>query len=248
MAVNRWNFMKVCVVSGQDWMTCTLSYTLFMLAVIHDTVDLTRPLLRMLDAGCGSGFLMALWAEMTGPGAEIWGLELDPDMVHIARRELCESKDTFSEGWTEKCSKIRVVRGDMQHMLAGSPAAIVPESSLEELEPFPSMYFDVIVLGVAVSSVPERVVECLNEGGVLVAAAQVEGSPMIHDDGATRRRSQFQVWRKEGGAIRRLCNVGCDDAGDGLHINFITCSVWQEDFACTPVSLETPVHRLPAEV
>jgi len=248
MAVNRWNFMKVCMTSGQDWMTCTLSYSLFLLAVIHDTVDLTRPRLRMLEAGCGSGYLMALWAEMTGPGAEICGLELDPDMVHIARRELCDSKDTFSEGWANKRTKIQVARGDLQHMLAGSPSTVASESSLEELEPLPSMYFDVIVLGVAVLSVPERVVECLSEGGVLVVPAQVEVSPVVYDEGATRKRSHLQVWRKEGSAIRRLRNVACDDVGDGLQVNVITCSVWQEECACTARSMETPVLMLPAVV
>ena len=58
---------------------------------------------RVLDLGCGTGTL-AIMAKMAQPGAEVVGLDADPDMLKVARykSELQKVPVTFDVGFTNK--------------------------------------------------------------------------------------------------------------------------------------------------
>ena len=43
---------------------------------------------RVLDVGCGSGWTTALLASLTGPSGSVLGVEIVPELVELARRNL----------------------------------------------------------------------------------------------------------------------------------------------------------------
>lgn len=43
---------------------------------------------RVLHVGCGVGYYTAIIAEVVGEGGHVWGVEIDPDLVERARRNL----------------------------------------------------------------------------------------------------------------------------------------------------------------
>jgi protein-L-isoaspartate(D-aspartate) O-methyltransferase len=47
-----------------------------------------RPGDRVLDVGSGSGWTTGLLAHLTGPGGEVLGLELEPELVEFGRENL----------------------------------------------------------------------------------------------------------------------------------------------------------------
>jgi protein-L-isoaspartate(D-aspartate) O-methyltransferase len=49
-----------------------------------------RPGLRVLELGCGSGYLAALVAELVRPGGRVVGVEREPDLVASARDRMAE--------------------------------------------------------------------------------------------------------------------------------------------------------------
>jgi len=191
--VNRWNFMKAVMVSGEDWMTSSLAFTLLVLATVYDNVDLALPNVRMMDAGCGTGFLAAVWATMTGSDAEVWGLESDPEMAKIACTEIFNSSDSFAIPagdhlrTVEWRNKITIANGDVQEM-------VYKKEGQRELHAFPKNFFNVINVGVAMP-VTERLVECLKEGGVLILPEAQEKSEC--QDVQTRVPAIFRILKKQ---------------------------------------------------
>merc|ERR1712228_537843 len=120
--------------------------------------------LRLLDAGCGTGYLCAAWAVGSPPSAEVWGLEIDTPTLMQARKALFTNPDSFSygEGSDEKeqlLQKIRVVKGDVKRMVAGSSVDV----EAEEFKTFPAGYFHAMNVGVAMEISP-RMAECIKEG------------------------------------------------------------------------------------
>src|SRR5689334_20877603 len=55
-----------------------------------DLLDEIRGVPRALDAGCGPGQFTILIAEAL-PDTEIWGIDLAPTMIELARRHASES-------------------------------------------------------------------------------------------------------------------------------------------------------------
>jgi len=50
-----------------------------------------RPGQRVLDVGSGSGWTTALLAHLTGPGGEVVGVELEPDLVEFGAANLART-------------------------------------------------------------------------------------------------------------------------------------------------------------
>jgi hypothetical protein len=149
---------------------------------------------------------------VTGPGAEILGLELDPNLVHIARREIFESSDSFtSEGRIQ--GKVQIVEGDCKKMMFGCKHG---------MQRFPPEYFDVINIGVAMP-VNEIEVDCLKNGGLLLLPA-CSGSkdPQVGKPAPVRVKIQatFQAWRKVNGELMRIPISA--KGGGSVKCNFIS--------------------------
>ncbi|HEY3188097.1 MAG TPA: class I SAM-dependent methyltransferase, partial [Solirubrobacteraceae bacterium] len=56
----------------------------------HDVLDGLRGARRVLDAGCGPGQITIRGAEAL-PAAEVWGIDLAPTMIELARRHAAAS-------------------------------------------------------------------------------------------------------------------------------------------------------------
>lgn len=86
---------------------------------------------RVLDVGTGSGYQAAVLAEM---GAEVWSIELLPELTAQARQHLTEAGYTVQlrtadgkEGWPEAAP--------FDAILVAAAAARVPPRLLEQLRP-----------------------------------------------------------------------------------------------------------------
>lgn len=58
--------------------------------LVEDLVSQVSDTRRGLDVGCGPGQFTILFAERL-PGAEVWGIDLAPTMIELARRHASES-------------------------------------------------------------------------------------------------------------------------------------------------------------
>ena len=59
-------------------------------ALVEDALEHLRSARRILDAGCGPGQFTILVAERL-PEAEVWGIDLAPTMIELARSHAAES-------------------------------------------------------------------------------------------------------------------------------------------------------------
>jgi protein-L-isoaspartate(D-aspartate) O-methyltransferase len=85
-----------------------------------------RPGDRVLDVGSGSGWTTALLAHLTGPGGEVVGVELEPELVVFGRRNLQHSKRPWARieqaqpgrlGWPEGAPFDRIlVSAEARHL------------------------------------------------------------------------------------------------------------------------------------
>lgn len=107
---------------------------------------------KILDVGCGSGWTTALLAEIAGSAGELYGLELNPQLVQFARRNLI--KHNFSES-----SKIQIIQGNgynglpdqapFDRILVSAAAPYLPSELLRQLKPNGIL---VMPIGLAMSS------------------------------------------------------------------------------------------------
>ena len=58
--------------------------------LVEDLLDEMRGVQRALDVGCGPGQFTILIAEAL-PDTEVWGIDLAPTMIELARRHASES-------------------------------------------------------------------------------------------------------------------------------------------------------------
>ena len=121
---------------------------------------------RALDVGSGSGYQTALLAETF---AQVWSIEIDPELLETARARLC------GLGYAQ----IEFQRGDGS---GGWPEAAP---------------FDAIVVACAAAEVPEPLVAQLAPGGRLVMPIGARHQELVVveklPDGSTRRRSEGAV-------------------------------------------------------
>jgi protein-L-isoaspartate(D-aspartate) O-methyltransferase len=123
---------------------------------------------RVLDVGSGSGWTTALLAHLVGPGGQIVGVEIVPDLVERGRRNLA----TVDRPW-----------------------AVIEEAEPGVLGRPQDAPFDRILVSAMSDALPPELVEQLAPGGILVipvAGSMVrvcldgEGSPEVTRHGSYR--------------------------------------------------------------
>ena len=100
-----------------------------------------RPGMRVLDVGSGSGWTTALLAHLTGPGGQVLGVELEPELVAFGSANLARTQ----QPWARIVAATPCVLGDP----GGAP-------------------YDRILVSAEPGELPEDLVDQLGEEGVLV--------------------------------------------------------------------------------
>ena len=100
-----------------------------------------RPGQRVLDVGCGSGWTTALLAQLVGPGGEVVGVEIVPELVDFGRSNLAR---------------------------AGVPQARIEPADPSELGYPAAAPYDRILVSAEAHDVPAALVDQLGEDGLLV--------------------------------------------------------------------------------
>jgi protein-L-isoaspartate(D-aspartate) O-methyltransferase len=95
-----------------------------------------RPGDRVLDVGAGSGWTTALLARLTGPGGEVFGLELEPDLVRFGSANLGRTH----QPWAAIRAATPGVLGDRDHapydrILVSAEARELPAALVDQLAP-----------------------------------------------------------------------------------------------------------------
>eukprot|EP00640_Fibrocapsa_japonica_P004269 CAMPEP_0113934976 /NCGR_PEP_ID=MMETSP1339-20121228/2226_1 /TAXON_ID=94617 /ORGANISM="Fibrocapsa japonica" /LENGTH=234 /DNA_ID=CAMNT_0000936985 /DNA_START=70 /DNA_END=774 /DNA_ORIENTATION=- /assembly_acc=CAM_ASM_000762 len=104
-----------------------------------------QPNSRILDVGCGSGYLAVCIARMAPEGGKVFGVDYLPQLVELSHQNTCKSdKDLLDSG------KLEYVTTDGWK---GLPHAAP---------------FDAIHVGAAATSIPSDLVRQLKVGGVMV--------------------------------------------------------------------------------
>jgi len=205
-AVHRWNFMRCIVTMGEDWMICALALHLKLLLLIVEHADITRPGLRVLDAGCGTGYLCAVLSVLTHSTAEIFGIDLHEGAVEEGRK-VCNEEDTFpglpADRRLEVKKKIQIEEGDLVRM-SHSPHQ-------QDMDFFPVDFFDVVNVGAALPMEQlAKTEECMRDGAVLLIPittalpddAEVADSSGDNADNDGRCPVEFNVFKKSDGKLQ----------------------------------------------
>lgn len=176
--INRWMFMDEVMKSGDG---STSASPGIHLLILKSLLPVTTAGATFIDAGCGTGYLMAAWLMMAGVNSRAIGLELDEKTARDTCRRLA-APDAVGNG--QKCPAGARITIKVVDALAPDATALgVEEGSV-----------DAINVGLAVEEPPAALVKLLRVGGLmtvpLIQAAQPEG---IDDDDAA---TCFQVLRK----------------------------------------------------
>ena len=105
---------------------------------------LVRPNARILDVGCGSGYLTAVFARLN-PSATVYGIDCIPELVELSRANLMKGHDDLLRDG-------RVVLTTFDGSKGYPPGAP----------------YDAIHVGAAVESIPKPLLDQLGADGVLV--------------------------------------------------------------------------------
>ncbi|KAG5185762.1 l-isoaspartyl protein carboxyl methyltransferase, like [Tribonema minus] len=109
---------------------------------------------RVLDVGCGSGYLTAVLARLAGPSGKVWGIDCLPQLVHLSEAN---------------------VRRDDARLLDEGRVTLHARSGWDGLpEAAP---FDAIHVGAAAASIPPKLAEQLKVGGRMVIPVGPHGGP-----------------------------------------------------------------------
>lgn len=95
-----------------------------------------RPGHRVLDVGSGSGWTTALLADLVGPGGEVRGVELEPDLVDLGRAHLAG----VGRPWARIDPAVPGALGDPRHapydrVLVSAGATSLPAVLVDQLGP-----------------------------------------------------------------------------------------------------------------
>jgi len=106
-----------------------------------------RPGDRVLEVGSGSGWLLAMIADIVGPSGKVVGIEIDPEIVGQARRHLDETG----------LNNVEIVTGDA--------AVSVPEGDR----------YNRVVISAIINDLPRTVFSAAADDAILVAPAGTPG-------------------------------------------------------------------------
>jgi len=192
--VNRLPFVEHWLrTGGAVWQSSSLKAALRMLHEVAPIVEGRN--IRVLDAGCGTGFVVSVLALMSGQLAEVVCLEYT-SWLHklgqrIAHRDNIFDVTGLQHSSARAMSKVDWVHGDATQMRA------VNESSLGT--------FDLIVFGVSLPSgdIPRQITEALRLHGVLYGPRCTGEYERKDGSDAQYCRGQWKMYQKKrvGGKI-----------------------------------------------
>jgi protein-L-isoaspartate(D-aspartate) O-methyltransferase len=117
---------------------------------------LLRPGSRVLDIGCGSGYLTSCFGYMVRPGGEVIGVENRESLVELARSNIARADSQLLDSHVVD---IRLGNG------------WTGEGFWKEGDDL----FDVIHIGAAAASIPDVILRCLKAPGRMVVPVGAEG-------------------------------------------------------------------------
>jgi protein-L-isoaspartate(D-aspartate) O-methyltransferase len=103
----------------------------------------SKPNAAVLDVGCGSGYMVALFAELN-PSAHVEGIEIVPELVELSRKNLTAQNAKYFEN-----GRISISLGNGWKNIK-------------------SNFYDCIHVGAAAETLPEELVNALKDGGQMI--------------------------------------------------------------------------------
>lgn len=107
----------------------------YALEILHDQI--LRPNSRILDVGCGSGYLLAAFKRMN-PSSEVIGIEHIPQLVEFATKNLTQD-DNILQQVTLICGDGRIsnpeITGQFDVIHVGAAAGTMPQYLVDILAP-----------------------------------------------------------------------------------------------------------------
>lgn len=99
-----------------------------------------KPGCRVLDVGCGSGYLCACMAQMVGPTGQVVAIDRVPELVDLARNNVAVADGHLLTRGTSLVMQGDGWHGSLAHapydaIHVGAAAAIVPPALKEQLRP-----------------------------------------------------------------------------------------------------------------
>ncbi|CAI2185123.1 4345_t:CDS:2 [Funneliformis geosporum] len=129
-----------------------------------------KPGMKVLDVGCGSGYLTACFSEMVGPEGKVVGIEHIQELVDMSRRNIQKDRPGFLES-----KRIVLVHGDGRKGF--------PEESP----------YDCIHVGAAAEKEPKALIDQLKAPGRLFVPVGVQSQSIYQID----KDENGKITRKE---------------------------------------------------
>jgi ubiquinone/menaquinone biosynthesis C-methylase UbiE len=138
-------------------------------ALVGDLLDQMKDVRRCLDAGCGPGQFTILVAERL-PSLEIWGIDLAPTMIELARGHAAESP---------AAARLHFEVADVAKL------------------PFPDAHFDAVLSSGSIKHWPDPVAGLRELHRVLVPGGRAfvgEMNRLAPPEAVARNRERLQHW------------------------------------------------------
>ena len=114
----------------------------------------SKPNANIMDCGCGSGYLVACLAELN-PTASIVGIDIVPELVELSQSNLMKQSKSYFEN---NRVSIRLESGWNQEKIN---------------------FYDVIHVGAAAASLPEKLIAALRIGGQMIIPVGINDQKLL---------------------------------------------------------------------